>query len=301
MILLFGYGDDDALTLTQEAAEQLGVPHLLADQRRIDELSLTVRMVDEGATGELRVGKSSIPLAAIDGVYARPLAPVAGADPGSLDRAHALSEALTGWLDATSARVVSRPSAMASNGSKPYQAQRIAGSGFLVPETLVSSSPDEVRAFWRIHGEVIFKSTSGIRSIVRRLDETAARSLDRLAHLPTQFQALVPGVDVRVHVIADEVCATEIRSRAVDYRYACRDGIETELVPCTLPEPVARRCVTLARDLGLPLAGIDLRRRPDDEYVCFEVNPMPGFSYYQAHTGQPIATHLVRYLAGIGN
>jgi hypothetical protein len=28
------------------------------------------------------------------------------------------------------------------------------------------------------------------------------------------------------------------------------------------------------------------------------VNPMPGFSYYESHTGQPIARALVRYLAG---
>jgi hypothetical protein len=31
--------------------------------------------------------------------------------------------------------------------------------------------------------------------------------------------------------------------------------------------------------------------------ICFEVNPSPGFSYYEGHTGQPISAAIARYLA----
>jgi hypothetical protein len=41
---------------------------------------------------------------------------------------------------------------------------------------------------------------------------------------------------------------------------------------------------------------IDLRIGPDGEVTCFEVNPSPGYSYYEANTGQPIASSLARYL-----
>jgi glutathione synthase/RimK-type ligase-like ATP-grasp enzyme len=54
----------------------------------------------------------------------------------------------------------------------------------------------------------------------------------------------------------------------------------------------------LAALLQLPLCGIDLRRCADGSYVCFEVNPMPAFSYYEANTGQPIARRLVEFLSG---
>ena len=54
----------------------------------------------------------------------------------------------------------------------------------------------------------------------------------------------------------------------------------------------------LQQQLELPLCGIDLRRRPDGSYVCFEVNPMPAFSYYESNTGQPIARSLVEYMSG---
>jgi D-alanine-D-alanine ligase-like ATP-grasp enzyme len=46
------------------------------------------------------------------------------------------------------------------------------------------------------------------------------------------------------------------------------------------------------------MCGIDLRRRADGSYVCFEVNPMPAFSYYETNTGQPIARTLAEFLSG---
>ena len=55
--------------------------------------------------------------------------------------------------------------------------------------------------------------------------------------------------------------------------------------------------MALARGLGLPFAGIDLKVAPDGRVVCFEVNPSPGFSYYEANTGQPIAAAVAEYLA----
>ena len=65
-----------------------------------------------------------------------------------------------------------------------------------------------------------------------------------------------------------------------------------------LPAELARRCVQLSAALGLAFAGIDLRIAPDGDVVCFEVNPSPAYSYYEAHTEQPIAAAVARYLAG---
>jgi glutathione synthase/RimK-type ligase-like ATP-grasp enzyme len=189
---------------------------------------------------------------------------------------------------------------MTSNASKPYQAQLIARSGFRVPETLVTSVPEEVRAFSARHGAVVYKSTSGVRSIVQVLDAAALTRLDHVRALPTQFQERIPGVDVRVHVVGEEAFATEVSSTAVDYRYAARDGVDCELRAVRVEEELVTRCVALARALELPLAGLDLRRTPDGEVVCFEVNPMPGYSFYESATGQPISAALVHHLRGEG-
>lgn len=150
-----------------------------------------------------------------------------------------LAELLLGWIDVAPCRVVSRPSAMHSNASKPYQAQLVAAAGLAGPEAIVTDDPDEVRGF-----------------------------------------------------------ATEIGSDAIDCRYAGRDGLTAALSASRLPDEIADRCVRLAATLGLPFAGIDLRRTPAGDWVCFEVNAMPGYSFYESHTGQPIAAALVRHLVG---
>ena len=151
-------------------------------------------------------------------------------------------------------------------------------------------------------GRVVFKSISGIRSIVTELaadEELDAERLEALAACPVQFQAYVPGYDVRVHVIGSQAIATRVDSDGTDYRYASRSGFETDLRAWEVDPWVAGSCVRLTSDLGLAFAGIDLRVRPDGAVYCFEVNPSPAYSYYEANAGQPIAMALARYLAGL--
>jgi D-alanine-D-alanine ligase-like ATP-grasp enzyme len=53
----------------------------------------------------------------------------------------------------------------------------------------------------------------------------------------------------------------------------------------------------LAAALHLSVAGIDLRKTPEGEWVCFEVNTSPAFTYYEEATGQPIAHAIAELLA----
>src|SRR5204863_7380639 len=132
------------------------------------------------------------------------------------------------WLDIAPSRVLNRAYAMASNSSKPYQAQVIRGCGFDVPETLVTNDPVLALEFHARHSRVVFKSTSSVRSIVHELDAAALARLEHIRWCPVQFQAFVEGVDVRVHVVGEEVYATRVCSAATDYRYA-GDGDGTRL------------------------------------------------------------------------
>jgi glutathione synthase/RimK-type ligase-like ATP-grasp enzyme len=106
-------------------------------------------------------------------------------------------------------------------------------------------------------------------------------------------------MDVRVHTIGERLFATAITTPATDYRYAHQQtGEEASFAATELPEELADRCLALARGLGLGLAGIDLRLTPDGRAVCFEVNPSPGYSYYESYTGQPITAAIAAHLAG---
>ena len=293
MILLYGRLDDPPFASTVDALQLAGAEYVLLDQTTLDREELCIEVGPSAVRGTLVVAGQQVPLDVVHSVYARPLElATRRRDSG----AALLHEQLLEWLDVAPALVVNRPCAMQANASKPLQIQLIGDAGFLVPETLVTSDADEARAFWREHRRIIYKSVSGVRSIVREMDERAAERLSRLSSLPVQFQQFVPGVDVRVHVVGDRTFAAAIVGSGTDYRYSSRDGGAVSMTAMELPRDVTRRCVALSQQMGLPLSGIDLRRRPDGAYVCFEVNPMPAYTYFEANSGLPISSALADLL-----
>jgi len=221
-----------------------------------------------------------------------------GLDRNSPQRRHAanVTEILSAWTELSPALVVNRLSSMASNCSKPYQARLIQAHGFATPDTLITTDPEAVREFWLRHGTVIYKSISGVRSIISRLTADHVERLSLIQWCPTQFQQYIPGNDYRVHVVGEEIFAAEIVSEADDYRYAGRKGLEVKLRSWQIAPDLAERCRSLAEGLELHVAGIDLRYHPAGKWFCFEVNPSPAFSYYQNETGQPIDAAVARLL-----
>ena len=302
MILLLGVPADTPLAMVRAELLRQGQSVVLVDQREVLKMEVDVTF-GRDVTGTLRIGEQVVDLSSITAVYLRSygldqLPALRDLDRKSPQWLHAVSvtETISAWTELSSALVVNRLSVMASNGSKPYQSRIIHAHGFEVPDTLITTDPDAVREFWLRYGSVIYKSTSGVRSIVNRLTAENAERLSHLHWCPTQFQQYIPGNDYRVHVVGEEVFASEIVSEADDYRYASRRGHNTSLRPWQIPAALAQRCHDLARSLELPVAGIDLRYHPAGEWFCFEVNPSPAFSYYENQTGQPIAAAVARLL-----
>jgi glutathione synthase/RimK-type ligase-like ATP-grasp enzyme len=304
MILLGGIASEGPLAMLIEALDTLGAPYRVFHQRRSADYDMDLTVGGDGVGGRLRLDADAYDLRDFSAVYLRLmddriLPEMEGEPQGSPARRHVrgLHDTLYRWIEVADACVVNRSDPQGSNGSKPYQAQLIAAHGLRVPDTLITNDPGEVLAFQRVHGTIIYKSMSGVRSIVKAFDDSDLARLNDIVWCPVQFQALVPGGDMRVHVVGHHVHATEIVSDVVDYRYAARAGGKTTLRAAELDPRLAERCVALTADLGLVLAGIDLRIGPNGAATCFEVNPSPSYSYYQAHTGQPIAADLAQVLA----
>lgn len=307
MILLCGIPSEPPLAMVREALATLGVPTVVFNQRDFAHARFGFELLANQISGNLSVGNGNHRLEDITGVYMRmiedeALPEIRNLPPHASERRYCrnLHDALIHWLEITPARVVNRCRPMCSNSSKPYQAQLIAQHGFSIPETLITNDPELVRDFHAQHRHVIYKSISGVRSIVQDLKPEDLARLDSIRWCPTQFQAFVEGANVRVHVVGAEVFPTKIASDITDYRYAARQGGETELTAVELSDDLSQRCVNLAAALELPFAGIDLKITPDEEVFCFEVNPSPGYSYYESNTGQPIAMAVARYLCGAG-
>jgi glutathione synthase/RimK-type ligase-like ATP-grasp enzyme len=236
-----------------------------------------------GRNGATAGQVDGVDLTDVTAVYLRPHAADAvieaqGWDQQSIEAVNVrrFTEGFLAWTEVTPALVINRLSAQASNTSKPGQLALIAGQGFDVPATIVTTDPDVARRFLRAHPRAITKSVSGLRSIVQRLDDLGMSRLDDVRHCPTQFQAYVPGTDYRIHVVGNQVLATMIHSDDDDYRY----DRSAQRCQVAIPDLLADRCRGLARRLGLAVAGIDLRRTPDGQWICFEVNPSPGFVYF---------------------
>jgi glutathione synthase/RimK-type ligase-like ATP-grasp enzyme len=303
MILLWGLSRDPPLAAVGAALSARGETFRVLDQDASATTAIDLS-VAEGIKGALRLGDENLDLNAVGAVYARPYdirrVPSmvdAGAGSSLWRRGLELDDALQTFAEVTPALVVNRASAMVSNSSKPRQLRLIAEQGFDVPATLVTTDSAAALAFCERYGDVIYKSTSGVRSIVSRFRPQHRRRLCDLNNCPTQFQEFIEGTDYRVHVVGDAVFASRIETPADDYRYAGRNGHRVRIFECELDADLSECCHHLAAALDLPVAGIDLRRAQDGRWFCFEVNPSPGFTYYENATGQPISAAVAELLA----
>ncbi len=310
MSLLFvGLRREAPLASAIEAAVQLGLEHEVLDEDELHHYEIDIGLHRRRWRAVWWTGRREVDLTSFHGVYTRAVparllpqsvrfAQAGRSDPLLPLRQEYFIDGLNAWLDMTPQRVANRNAAAATNASKPWQMQWIRECGFAVPETLVSNDAALVRRFVETHRRVIYKSSSGVRSVVTELKPGDLARLHRVARLPTLFQAFVPGVDYRVHVVGRRVFCTRIDSSAVDYRYAAREGCEATMHADRLPADVAGRCVRLAARLGLEFAGIDLKRTPDGRWVCFEANPSPAYSCFDDATGAAVACSLVQHLNG---
>lgn len=282
MILVWGAQTDTPIASVLEALELRG-----ADVYHIDESALATLQYDivfgsSSPSGWIESAGRRISIDNFRGIYLRPGEPKASVARNAAMILLALASSLR-------CVVVNRPAAGRSNASKPYQLGLIAQAGFRVPDTLVTTDPVAARAFLREHKRLVYKSVSGIRSIVASLDASDEARLDDVRNGPVQLQAYVHGLDVRVHVVGERWFACAVESAAADYRYAGASGTTAELSAFDLPEQVGRQLLALVHGMNLLVAGVDLRLTPDGSWVCFEVNPSPGFPWYEEATGHPIA------------
>jgi len=302
MIVVVGTPGEDPVRRLVDAAEAAGTRVVLMDETGAADWDLRVGGGPDGVHARLVSNGEEVDLAAATGLYLRLTGPRRRgpvSDPLEQQRRDAAISLVAAWADVASIRVANRPRSMASNGSKPYQAALIRSLGLAVPPTLVTNDPAAVREFQHEHGRLVYKSASGIRSIVHELTPARSADLGRVRHLPTQFQRLLEGTNVRAHVVGGTVFACEIGSETIDYRY--REGGEPAVMrPIDLPPEVAGRCVAIARALDLPFAGVDLLHDSEGRWWCFEVNPSPAYSCFEEPTGLPIAAALADWLAGGG-
>ena len=306
MLLFIGIPSEPPLQMAINSAEEAGIPFVVLDQRAMHACNLAIGFNKNRFFATLQLQDKDYDLEKFSGVYFRMMDYLAmpHTDPRSLQymgqanvqKSGLLHQQLLYWMDMTGVRLLNPPWTMGSNMSKPYQSQLIKEAGFKVPPTCITSRKETLQPFREKYQAVIYKSISSVRSIVKELQAKDEKLLDKLHYLPTQFQQKLTGTNIRVHVVGDVLFTTRIETEVTDYRYARQENKTARLSACRLPPKVEKNCFALSRRLGLTLCGIDLFLTGENHYYCFEVNPSPGYSYFQDNTGQDISGAIAKWL-----
>ncbi|MFF7247353.1 RimK family alpha-L-glutamate ligase [Embleya sp. NPDC008237] len=198
-------------------------------------------------------------------------------------------------LDRDGARLVNSPGTFAQHFLKLEQLRALRDAGVPVPSTLASNDPDAVLEFAReLDGPIVYKPLAG-GALCRRItaEDLRPERLRLLASAPVLFQEEIPGTDIRVYVVADEVAASyRIVSDRIDYR-----GAETAVLPTVLTPAEHDACRAAARACTMTFTGIDIRRRSDGGFALLECNPSPMFAAIERRTGaDPVSRALADLL-----
>ena len=169
-------------------------------------------------------------------------------------------------------------------------------SRILGPGDLGHQRPGAGAGFRSQHGRLVYKSASGVRSIVHELTPGGPATLDRVRHLPTQFQRLVTGTNVRVHVVGGERSPARSSPDTIDYRYreGGRSGADASGRPAAPKSRTAAGRWRPRWTCRWPAS--TCWRDVDGRVVVLRGQPVAGVQLFAEPTGLPIAAALARWL-----
>ena len=217
------------------------------------------------------------------------------------------TQALNGMLDSLSCPWMNPREADSAAHHKPYQWTVAQALGLKLPRTLVTTDAEAAREFIdRLRpAKVVFKAfLAAIQEWreTRLVEAEDMARLDLVRYAPVIFQEYVPGVDLRITMIGDEIFAAEIDARNTSYEIDMRMVVGESLVaPVTLPDALQTRLRNLQHRLKLVYGAIDMRRTAAGEYVFLEVNPAGQWLFVEQRTGLPITKALADYLCAVSD
>jgi hypothetical protein len=316
MILIVTNQQDLTADLVIVRLQELGLSFLRFNTEDFPSTVQLIWTLNQGAVaGKLTIEDRSIDLESIVSIwYRRPLNPRAPAIIGHpTARAFAERESLSSLQNiwpTINCLWVSKPESIRQASSKLEQLRIAHHLGLEVPKTLVTTVPEEARAFCMTHADVIAKTLSrpsagtlAGESFILYTSRIEAHDLERLATVsltPTLFQSLVPRkCDLRVTLVGSRVFATEIHtpaefSQQVDWR---RARVETLVhIPHELPERITEILKQYLRHYGLMFGAFDFLITPDGQYVFLELNPNGQWAWLEQAIGSPISYALAEML-----
>ncbi|MEU0220449.1 ATP-grasp ribosomal peptide maturase [Streptomyces sp. NPDC006265] len=196
---------------------------------------------------------------------------------------------------------VNHPHRIGDAEFKPAGLAMAVDAGFLVPPTLITSSPDAAREFIKAHDSVIYKPLStpvyrvdGVSSAIRVAEVTADDVDDDVAGTAHLFQERVPKVaDVRVTVIGGDVFCVRIGSDLLDWR---TDYSRLTYTPVEAPPGIRPALHRYMNRFKLVFGAFDFAVGEDGRWWFLECNPSGQWHWLETETGLPMCAALTDLL-----
>lgn len=214
-------------------------------------------------------------------------------------------QAVLGPLLALPLHWVSRPTAIDTASFKPLQ-YHVAKHrfGLAIPRTLITSDPEQARAFIQTLGAdnciakplgrpVIDYGDKLTYFFTNRLNQDALNDIGLVRYGPCIFQNFIrKSFEVRATVIGDQVFAAKLATEGVakaevDWRRATLDDLPHE--PIAVPDPIARACVDMCRHFDLRFGAFDFIVDREGVWYFLEVNPNGQWLWIEHMAGWPLS------------
>ncbi len=199
--------------------------------------------------------------------------------------------------------------ALAEN--KVFQLSLAKQIGFVIPQTLISSSSEDIITFSKRYKSTIVKPVrsgyietkeGAFAAYTRRLTEEDIESL-RTNVLPAPLivqEEIKKKYDIRVTVIGNDLFAARIHSQGdpsaiVDWRRTENPDLKHTKV--LLPNSIRNKCLKIHKALNLEYSAIDFVETKDGRFIFLEVNPGGQWLWIENQLNYPITLRIAEYLA----
>jgi ribosomal protein S6--L-glutamate ligase len=182
--------------------------------------------------------------------------------------------------------------------------QHLTMHGILVPDSIVTNNPQELRSSIRKVGPApvivkLLSSTQGLGVVLAETENSAESIME--AFLQTgqkvvlqQFIHEVNGSDIRVFIVDHKIVATMERvAPPGEFRSNLHRGAEARQI--YLNESECAIALKAAEVMGLKVAGVDLLRSRQGPMIL-EVNASPGLEGIEGTSGKDIAGKIIKYI-----
>lgn len=192
--------------------------------------------------------------------------------------------------------------------NKPYQLKVAQECGFDVPDTLITSEPDDLLDFYHKHkGNIIFKTVCDVHLIDKvfytsKVTMDFLEKRDSLKSSPLIFQEEIKKeYELRITYINKELFVAKIDSQKdlqtqTDWRKRPTDDTELNISQCDIPKDIKGKVINFMSKMGLSFGGIDIIKTLDNKHVFLEVNENGQWYFFQRKTQMAIAKSLANLL-----